>query len=798
MNTKVFKVSSALKNIIGKELITDDFIAVFELVKNSYDAGATRVDVTFLGLETSSPKLIISDNGRGMTQNDLDNKWLFVAYSSKRQSSVDYRDEIQKRRVYAGSKGIGRFSCDKLGENLQIITKVDDERHAHVLNINWNDFELDASKKIEEVAVLYRSVDGKSVNLDHGTILEISTLREAWDRDKLIKLKRSLEKLINPNQQSESNNFAIYLNVPSEKAADAKLGVEQAWQVVNGHINNFLFESIGLKTIFISVNIPDDGKFIITRLEDRGVLIYEIVEKNPFNYHGKNLTGISVKLFYLNQNAKMHFTKYMGVRPSVFGSVLMYNNGFRVHPFGEWGDDSLGLDTRKAQGFARFLGTRDLIGRIEIESNPDFQEVSSRDGGLISNEAYFCLKNMFIQAALKRLEKYAVDIVKFGNFSEDFTDQYAADAEIGTKILDLIGDLTQSSDIVDVKYDNSIINILSELSEKSLQNIFKNFARIAGEANNEELAQEAKKAAIRLDQLSKARDEAEKEAEIERFARRKAENQARIEAERVREITLLAQKEAKRATHAEGKVIDVQKIVEEKTSQNIFLQSVVNQDINNIISLHHHIGIASGTIENYIKNLTRRIKTGQTLSEGVLLESLSKINEQARKISTTVKFATKANFNLEASIMNVDIVIFVKEYLLNVCDGIIRTYDNKNFMKFNFICNDGDSFFKKIRPLELTIIIDNLVSNSRKAKSTNVDIKVVECDQHKVTLEYIDDGIGIKSDNYDKLFEFGYTSTDGSGLGLQHVKNLLESMNGNITFDPKASLGVKISIGFNK
>ena len=42
-----FKISSALKDIIGKDLITDDHIAVFELVKNAYDAHAKRVDVIF-------------------------------------------------------------------------------------------------------------------------------------------------------------------------------------------------------------------------------------------------------------------------------------------------------------------------------------------------------------------------------------------------------------------------------------------------------------------------------------------------------------------------------------------------------------------------------------------------------------------------------------------------------------------------------------------------------------------------------------------------------------------------------
>ncbi|MCG7878172.1 MAG: ATP-binding protein, partial [Candidatus Thiodiazotropha endolucinida] len=72
-----FKVSSYLKTIIGRDLITDDLVAVFELVKNAFDARATRVDLVFL-----EEKIYVIDNGKGMTLGDITNKWLFVAYSA--------------------------------------------------------------------------------------------------------------------------------------------------------------------------------------------------------------------------------------------------------------------------------------------------------------------------------------------------------------------------------------------------------------------------------------------------------------------------------------------------------------------------------------------------------------------------------------------------------------------------------------------------------------------------------------------------------------------------------------------
>ena len=76
-----FKVSTGLKRVLGRDLITDNEVAIFELVKNSFDAQASDVYLYF-----DDDCIIIADNGNGMTKSDLDDKWLFVAYSSKRIS----------------------------------------------------------------------------------------------------------------------------------------------------------------------------------------------------------------------------------------------------------------------------------------------------------------------------------------------------------------------------------------------------------------------------------------------------------------------------------------------------------------------------------------------------------------------------------------------------------------------------------------------------------------------------------------------------------------------------------------
>jgi len=104
-----FRISSQLKTILGKNLITDDFIAVFELVKNSFDAHAKKVKIIF-----EKDKLTVWDDGKGMDRRDIIDKWLFLAYSAKNEGTEDiefqddknisYRDRINPKRSYAGQK----------------------------------------------------------------------------------------------------------------------------------------------------------------------------------------------------------------------------------------------------------------------------------------------------------------------------------------------------------------------------------------------------------------------------------------------------------------------------------------------------------------------------------------------------------------------------------------------------------------------------------------------------------------------------------------------------------------------
>lgn len=97
----------------------------------------------------------------------------------------------------------------------------------------------------------------------------------------------------------------------------------------------------------------------------------------------------------------------------------MFLNGFRIPPYGEEGDDWLGLEFRKQQGYARFLGTRDIVGRIEVLDRDDYFRIVSSREGLVENECYKKLTNGFFNKTLKRLEKYVVDGLAWDSIPKD-------------------------------------------------------------------------------------------------------------------------------------------------------------------------------------------------------------------------------------------------------------------------------------------------------------------------------------------------------------------------------------------
>lgn len=784
MDELKFRVSAELKNILGRDLITSDNIAILELVKNSYDAHATKVDIIF-----GDDSIVIADNGKGMSKDDIINKWLFIAYSAKSDGTEDenYRSKI--RRDFAGAKGIGRLSCDRLARYLTIETVSEETGRLETLKVDWAKFENRQMEEMDTISVEYESTNGAFIfpdNQQHGTSLSFKGLHGNWGVDEIFSLRKFLEKMIAP--LSGADDFNIEVKAPAFISYDDQLKeqIEAArvryvelnereradvakWEnsILNGPIRNSISDVLKIKTTQIE-SVLRDGK-VVTKLTDRGVLMYEIEEENKY----LQLENVSVDIYYLNRAAKYNFSLLMGMSPVNYGNVFLFRNGIRILPYGEYNDDSWGLNQRRAQGFNRNLGTRDLFGRVDVHTDSvnKFKEVSSRDGGLIDSEETRQLYDFFDEVE-RRLERYVSGVLWGEAFvRNDYfrTEQQALEAReaikknkdsdspddlfnnLGSKVdfLQLVRNLVNDSSI-DVKYYNSsLANVLENADETEVLNtgFLEDVRKVAEQTNDANLLFSVSAFEQRLVNLQKAKEETDrknKELEEQRKTLKKE-----LEAQQQRSRYLISTRH---------------------TSQEV-------QDIT------HAICINSTELLSLISSLSFRVSTGEYETHDIL----SKIHEAsfyANKIMQLSRLITKADIVALKNKVQVDVIEYVTEYLANF----------KESLKFDVENGTTGPAWRMLSLLDIAIVLDNLISNSKKNGAHRVLLRFIQ-EGKRLMVDFCDDGYGVDLDTYspETIFEEGVTNRrGGSGIGLHTIKfTMEEKLKGSIQFLGNGLYGIK-------
>ncbi len=812
-----------IKNIIGKELINDDNVAVMELVKNSYDAGAKNVTVEFRNLkkEQKYHELLIIDDGNGMSEEDILHKWLNLAYSIKRVQNA------QNNRLQAGNKGIGRFSCDRLGKKLDIYTKRDSE--IYQLQINWEDFEniTDYNVQINQIPMKLRKITADEVKKEtdydigiSGTIIKISNLRVQWvqldgnslfneilNYQKFVSLKSTLEKLINKSQV-ESDDFKIFLKVDE---VDDKNETSYNKQI-NGEIKNKFFEKLDFNTTYIQSAISDDGQYIITKLKDRDKVIFKTIEKN---IEFPELKNVKIILMHLNPYGKAYFKKQMGVRSVDFGSVYLFINGFRIPPYGEIDNDSFGIEMRKGQGQRRYLGGREIIGRIEIEDRDNqFKIVSSREG-IEENESFKQLvhkstkssvrqtkNNGFFYKTLKRLEKYVVEGLKWDSVpkghSETLIDffinqngwnenkeKYILDREkklnnVSKNIFSFMG--LDSKNIIDLDINKEVLSHLIEEDKLSTKSNISKFLRDLAQIPNYAIHDDLK---FFIEGLIKNIDD---EKLVKKFNF--------IVNSKLADIDDILDKEQtynqldKKIKILESDQKNLKNNLNEITRERDFFAQYHSMDKQRLLDLHHSIGTSSRTIDNYLSNIKNRLNSKnpkRQITNDYLIDVINKISFSNHKILTIANLATKAGFKADSEDIVDDLVEYISDYIERICIGEIQTLDHER-IDIKFSNKYQGKFIIRFKPIEISMIIDNLMSNSRRANATLIDI-TIECEDNNFKLIFQDNGNngkGIDKDMREKIFNLGFTTTEGSGMGLSHIIKILKPLNGKLSLDTES------------
>ena len=752
-----FKVSSGLKDLIGRDLITNDFVAMFELVKNSFDAHATSVRLFF-----ENDKIVISDNGKGMSRDDILKKWLFVAYSAKRDGTEDqdYHSEAGPQdQPFAGSKGIGRFACDRLGKQLFIFSRAASSP-IQELEIDWTHFEGDAQQIFGDVGLEIRETEEfpephLKPDGDTGTVLEIRGLRSEWNRDRLLRLKRELARLINPFAP-HSQQLQIELLVPDEKAMDDDQ--KQRWEkenkdknsqeLVNGKIENTILDVLRDRTTSIHIKLTDNGESIRSTLRDRGENIYSIKESNT--YDGLKETGLEAEIYYLNRGAKKLFAHRMGLPSVQFGSIFLFRNGFRVFPIGQETDDFFGLVRRKQQGVRRFLGSRDLIGRVEIEGVEGFDEATSRDQGLIRTIQVEQLIKCIREKCIVRLERYVVDITwkdRFDNDQEDIS-RMKRD-ESSALITLLVSRLAATKGLELLDYNPQLVRIVDEKST-DFEVSHKALELLAEKTGDPALIERASAASKRIDEL-------------------RAEKAEALQAERRAVVRAKTAEKAEASAKARYK---------EEREHNQFLMAASSLDHDIIINLHHQIIMHASDVHNGVKRMMRKLRKRAPANKDDWIDFLDNVSFHNSQILTASRFATKSGYKQQLAEIQDNIVIYIRDYIMTISSLWAPRGINVE------VQDDGGTMERSFRPIEVGIVIDNLVSNAAKARASRIEffLEVVKGAKPELSITVADDGDGWPQSlvPLNRVFEKGITTTDGSGLGLFHVRQVVEGMGGII------------------
>ncbi|MDF2606232.1 MAG: histidine kinase [Bacillales bacterium] len=414
MSTLNFRTNAKVESLVGRDLITSNTIAIFELVKNSYDAGATKVDIIFNNFNNPNINKVINnkesyiqiiDNGKGMSFEEVNKYWMELGTPYKEENKInnvrlrqDQLNTVVKRTVN-GEKGIGRFGVDKIGSFLKLTSVDKDLIEKTIVYFDWNKFD-DRNKMLEEVSCEYE-VLGVDKGENSGLSLEIQNLRDDWYATDINKLKKSLSKFLSP-VPIEQDEFRIFFTY--KHAINGQI-VEDREEIINDSFDY-------LKTK------------IFAELNENGLLYFEIsdnhsvVETKEYHYYDdvSPFGAAKIEIFYLGPSDKSAFSKKMGIRTSDYGNIKIFRDNFRVMPYGEPHNDWLEIDKKHAQGIFRTFGTRDLVGHVIISLDPNkkngvLKEATDRVG-LIEDVQEFDEFKKFIWFLILTLQSFVFNRFK--------------------------------------------------------------------------------------------------------------------------------------------------------------------------------------------------------------------------------------------------------------------------------------------------------------------------------------------------------------------------------------------------
>ena len=412
----VFKPRARLIKTIGEELISNDNVAIAELVKNSYDADSPIVDITFQGIVKKKKKkvkkgnkevstiehyiakdgasIIILDEGIGMDFDTIQKAWMEPATNFKKKE-----ENRGNKRKYTGEKGIGRFASAKLSSKLELITKQEGKDEI-VVKFDWNDFSNEDSY-LEDVKIEWTIRPAQEI-LNCGTILKLIGLNEDWDESKIAELRVALSRLLNPIVPTE--DFLISINLP-ELFGDSLSGLIERPETLNrpnycikGSVTK---DGIPKSILFYSKSKNEEEHLA---LSEKLFTANRVYTAGPFSFEFKiwnrdeeNLNTLATETNSIVKNVRKDLDDLCG--------ISIYRDNIRVLPYGNHNNDWVRLDIRRVNNPTLRLSNNQIVGYISIglETNPLLKDQSNREG-IVESQAFEDIKD-YIKLILNEVEQ---------------------------------------------------------------------------------------------------------------------------------------------------------------------------------------------------------------------------------------------------------------------------------------------------------------------------------------------------------------------------------------------------------
>lgn len=483
------KAKSHILSLLGDQLIGSDGLAIFELVKNAYDADAENVKIEFKNLNASDQEIIIQDDGHGMSPEVIDKVWLTVGTDFKRK--VEGK-KSPKGRISLGNKGVGRLAVHKLARQIKVETKTLEQNTYSEFFINWKEL-IESQEYIQDldVQINQHSDCTNKFPKNQGTIITLSGLyNTSWSKAQLRDIVRKIENIKNPFK--DIDGFDIVVNA-NEKQFWLD-GLKSSTEILRDSLYQFEFditpwakELNGKKNInpndlaefrwkynFNPANQIKIEKRNIdfqspsTETENQNLLLVgdrlcNSIEENADsskylrNKDIEHIGPITGRFYVFNLSSRILKASFGGQLTAVKNyikencGVRIYRDNIRVYNYGEPTDDWLGLDLQKIQRTGDHFGRKVTIGAIELslaDSEDGLQEKTNREG-FSDNETYNRFKDI-ISIVFNLFENEAKkDKVKI----DEYTSKKAAIKKIG--------------------FSETVEELTTKLEKKGLTNEFK-------------------------------------------------------------------------------------------------------------------------------------------------------------------------------------------------------------------------------------------------------------------------------------------------------------------------------------